>query len=425
MENNAKIKKNFQFLIEYLKKINQEIKRDVFYQFQNFQNNFEKQPFKLPEKNLLDDKSGIQYETFSMSRLNLNNFSEQMMQLKKSNSPGNHLFLLKKNGYSPKANFPSLYTDHYMKLSFNNVNQKKQIFRIVEPRKNNLLNIKRKNNNTLINEGIDVIIKKNPEGIKNENKLQLEKQDTQSKETTKDTINNISNNSNSILIEKSENLLNLDKSYSNLPVYRSKPLFVVDKKYSKNVLKGRRTLRINKRIHRASDDDNIMRKIQVHFLSFVINFLNDIIKTFVPIYHKDLLFKNIDYQIKKTVNHANVENLKKKNVVQLLQLEISPKNKRFDKFTNSQTYIKVCNRLPFMKNFMDQGYSDMFNNYYFASNKVFIVNGKLINLSERTKIFTDLLNRNYPYKERIKYVLVNYFLFNYKKMKKHCSKLKK
>ena len=70
-----------------------------------------------------------------------------------------------------------------------------------------------------------------------------------------------------------------------------------------------------------------------------------------------------------------------------------------------------------MKDFLNQGYLEMFNKYYFASDNTFIVNGRLINISERTKIFYDLLNRNYPYKERIKYVLVNYFLFSVKKLR--------
>ena len=422
MENISKINKLFQLFIEYFKRINQEIKQNVSSQIQNFQNNFEKLNIKPPEKHLLDNNTSIQYKNFSMPRLNINHFSDQMLQLHKSNSPDNNLFLLKKNGYSYKANFPYFYSNFYMTFAFTNFKRKKQIFKIVEPRhRNNLLNIKRKNNNKLLYDESKILIKKVTEDYQNENKLKLEKQDSQSKETSKDTINN---GSNSIITEKNDNILNTDKNNVNLNVF-NKPLFVVYKKSSNNILKGRRPLRINKRIHRASDDDNIMRKIQVHFLSFVINFLNDIIKTFLPIYHKDLLFKNIDYQIKKTVNHANVENLKKKTVVQLLQLEISPKNKNYDRYTNSLTYIKVCNKLPFMKNFMDQGYLNMFNNYYFSSSKVFIINGKLINLSERTKIFSDLLNRNYPYKERIRYVLVNYFLFDYKKMKKHYAKLKK
>ena len=406
MENFYLINQFLQLDPGFSQKINQEIIQYFAYQIQNFQNNFGKLSLKTPEKHLLDNKTEIQYGTFSMPRLNLNNFSEGVLQIHKNNRSENNLVFLKDTGYSYKADFPYLGSDFSMKPISKNFNQKNKIFKTVEPKQRCIfLNNKRKNNNNFLDDGI---------------LMQSEKQDLQSKETNNNTI---SNSSYSKIIESNDNSINLDENQKIIPIYGSKPLFVVDKKNEKNVLKGRRSLKLNKRIHRASDDDNIMRKIQVHFLSFVINFLNDIIKTFSPVYNKDLFFKNIDYKIKKTVSHANVDSLKKKTIVQLLQLEISPKNKNYDKYTNYQTYLKVCEKLPFMKKFMDQGYSDMFNNYYFSSDKVFIVNGKLINLSERTEIFSDLINRNYPYKERIKYVAVNYFLFNYRKMKKHCAKL--
>ena len=70
------------------------------------------------------------------------------------------------------------------------------------------------------------------------------------------------------------------------------------KKITLNKKRGRKTLKESKRQHNALDQDNIIRKIQVHFLSFIIYFSNDLILTFLPTY-KDLAFKNIQYELKK------------------------------------------------------------------------------------------------------------------------------
>ena len=66
--------------------------------------------------------------------------------------------------------------------------------------------------------------------------------------------------------------------------------------------RGRKqNLNNNKKNHEATDDDNIHRKIQVHYISFITHFINDIIINFVKS-RKAPLFKNIDYKLKKIVN---------------------------------------------------------------------------------------------------------------------------
>ena len=70
--------------------------------------------------------------------------------------------------------------------------------------------------------------------------------------------------------------------------------------------KGIQDNNLDKRIHSASDDDNVLRKIQVHYLTFLVNFTNDVIKTFIE--DKNVpQFKNLDYKIKKIVKHKVVD----------------------------------------------------------------------------------------------------------------------
>lgn len=172
-----------------------------------------------------------------------------------------------------------------------------------------------------------------------------------------------------------------------------------------------------KRVHTATDYDNILRKIQVHFLSFIINFTNDVINTLFN--DKNIpKFKNLDYEIKKTVNHKSVEMLKSKDIGEILQLKISPKIKLYDGSFNKDIYDTIYKKYPAIQAYMNKSYISLFKEYYNNKNKIFKVNGQLIYLSPKTKIFNDLLIKNIKYKEKMKYVAINYFLHCYKRIKK-------
>lgn len=189
---------------------------------------------------------------------------------------------------------------------------------------------------------------------------------------------------------------------------------------NKNVLhikRGRKEKKCNKKIHNAYDDDNILRKIQVHFLSFVTNYTNDVIRTFAN-NKKMPFFRNIDYEIKKTVNHRYVEELKSKRIAELLQLRVSPKMKNHDDSVNKDVYKSIIASFPFMYGFLQRSYLSLFKEYYYNKNKIFIVNGKLIPLSIKTKTFNDLINKNYAYREKLTSIAINFFLNHYKRYKK-------
>ena len=199
--------------------------------------------------------------------------------------------------------------------------------------------------------------------------------------------------------------------------YMTKPLFSISSestnlKDGKLLLKrGRKGLNTNNknRIHSASDDDNILRKIQVHFLSFIVNYINDVIKTFVNDRNPPL-FKNLDYKIKKQVNHKFVEKLKSLKISQILQMAVSPKMKIHDETVNKKIYWKICNLCPFMYIFLQKSYQSLFNEYYYNKNKIFEVNEKIIHISPKTKTFNDLIEKYESEKDKLKYISNKYFL---------------
>ena len=86
---------------------------------------------------------------------------------------------------------------------------------------------------------------------------------------------------------KKENNTNIEKTKElNKPKYirRIFNLKLYDK--NKNLInkkRGRRSLKVNlSHVHSALDDDNILRKIQVHFLTFLVSFTNDYINALFP-----------------------------------------------------------------------------------------------------------------------------------------------
>ena len=123
---------------------------------------------------------------------------------------------------------------------------------------------------------------------------------------------------------------------------------------------------IRKKRHRATDDDNILCKIQIHFLNFLVSFANDAIKTEFNGKEKNLSFKNIEHKIKINISHANLKILKKNPIYFVLVGMISDKYKKLskDKDYNKKIYQKVTNKSIWLKNLFDINYLDAFELYY-------------------------------------------------------------
>ena len=387
--------------------------------------------------NRFDDEKEDKNEIISRK---INNF-DNCINKENINSMKNKKYLLNYNSFKEKKNI-NLIPPKRLSSIFNNSNN------IIN--KNNIENNYKKNNNTInniiFNNINNINLFTNNIYIQNiiVSPINISKN---SKTKTIQNINNffhfesfpnINNLKDFLIPQKNQNQNNISlntnqisNSNSNIFFFSNNPITIQikndneinnekkDNNENKNMKlnKKRKENRKNKKMHSASDDDNILRKIQVHFLSFVTNYINDILKEFI----KDKtvpFFKNIDYKIKKTVNHRFVEELKSKNIAEILQLRPSPKMKIHDESVNKNIYIIICSLCPFMKEFLQRSYLSLFNDYYNNKNKIFIVNGHIIPLSSRTKTFCDLINKNYAYKEKIKYIVVNYILNKYKRLKK-------
>jgi hypothetical protein len=232
--------------------------------------------------------------------------------------------------------------------------------------------------------------------------------------------------SNMIVINETDSISDLDNNIileinapSKKNIFKSTYFSKIDENNieNENAIKknkrGRKSLSEvrTKRVHDASDYDNILRKIQVHYLTFIIAFINDLIETFIP-NNKELKFKNLSYDLKRTVSHSYVEKLKNKTIGEILQFRISPKNRNFVDSINQQIHQKICISYPFFKQFFDMPYLELFNNYYYKSNRNISFEGIKLKISQKTQFFVDLLQKNYLVADKIKHIAMENFSQN-------------
>lgn len=230
------------------------------------------------------------------------------------------------------------------------------------------------------------------------------------KENNNNSSNQINNIDNKIIQFKTENYPLNNQLEKKLKKENS-----LEKKNLRYFKKPRKSNK--KKQHTASDDDNILRKIQVIFLSFIISYTNDIISSLIN--ENVPRFKDLSYEIKKIVNHKFVESLKSKKIEDIVKLKITPKIKKDEKI-NQHIYDSILKICPIIKEFFDRTYLSLFEEYYENQNNNFTFNGKIISLSGKTikKTYNSLINKNFRYKEKIKYVCINYYLNTYKRIKK-------
>lgn len=165
--------------------------------------------------------------------------------------------------------------------------------------------------------------------------------------------------------------------------------------------------KILKRYHGSGDFDNVQRKIQVNFITFLINLANDAIKTVLGKKTK-YFFKDVKYGLKKIVNHKYVENLKKCKYSDIIQMKISLKNKKLGENLNRDTFLEICKISPELQKFFDQNYLYIFQKYYYGMNNnenIIDFDGLKVELSPLTKGFLNLLKKNEGRKEKFNSVV--------------------
>ena len=148
-------------------------------------------------------------------------------------------------------------------------------------------------------------------------------------------------------IKKNDNFFNKENQ---------KLLFKI-KKFKK---RGRYPKGLIKKAHNNKTFDNLQRKIHVHFLSFVINISNDVLKS--ELKSKEINFKKFSYEQKQVITYDFFNNIKKSTIKELILLmKISPKYSDCEDDINKKTIKRVCLLSQWINNFFNINILKLFN----------------------------------------------------------------
>ena len=160
---------------------------------------------------------------------------------------------------------------------------------------------------------------------------------------------------------------------------------------SKKVGRKGKNEKKNNICHNKYSSDNILIKIQVHFLNFIVDFINIVLQHFK---HKEHFYP-LDYNFKKNVTKKARRDLKELNIGNILFKEKSQKYKK-NKERNIDIYTKLknCQHIKIIDNILSCKYLDFFKNYYCnADNNLSLKNfgsDDIINIYEKAEMFNDL-----------------------------------
>ncbi len=145
---------------------------------------------------------------------------------------------------------------------------------------------------------------------------------------------------------------------------------------------------LKRKRHTKDASDNILRKIQVHYLSFVVSFMNVLLKNLGYSYK----FIGIDYNIKKVISKKTFLLFKKKNIGEILCLKASPKFRTKNEENNSIIYEKVKENKN-VNYFLSKNFMKLFKDVYLKNKRSINENGIVFDLPRNVETFDDFLNK--------------------------------
>jgi hypothetical protein len=175
-----------------------------------------------------------------------------------------------------------------------------------------------------------------------------------------------------------------------------------DKKAKKNLFiamkkkkRGKKPTK-TKRIHSKDTIDLVEDKLQVNYINYLVDLGNDMIKSSNNLNTSEKFLK-IKYEEKK--KSYKPKDIRKLLYNDIFKLTISNTNKKklIKGKTNEKMYEIICKELPILKEIFDLKYSYIFQNYYLKNLREFNLNGLDIKLSEETKTYNDLLQKDQNY----------------------------
>ena len=165
--------------------------------------------------------------------------------------------------------------------------------------------------------------------------------------------------------------------------------------------RGRKIQKENKKerpTHDKSARDNIRRKIQIHYLKFLIKFVNKIIDELLNQdgKSKDYHFNPLSHKFTKQISKKSFIEIRNASIGNIFKNNVSPKFNNFEQL-NVNVYNNIINKNDKIKNILDKKYLHFFDIYYKNIKQINLSDygindiNKIINLSSEIELFEDLL----------------------------------
>ena len=203
-----------------------------------------------------------------------------------------------------------------------------------------------------------------------------------------------------------------DTEIINALLQNPRPEFIIES-HKKN--RGRHisfNKRKRRREHTRLSTYNIITKIQTHFFTFIISFVNDSVKEICE--NQQIEFLNFAHNEKRKVNFNYLNEIKNSTIEELIKnMNIFSKYTIKDINTNKNN-LKVLEETPFFKSLFDIKYLELFSNYYNNKQplKEVLINDQVISLSQKTESFYHLLEKNKLSKSSLIEVAEKFYLNN-------------
>ena len=159
--------------------------------------------------------------------------------------------------------------------------------------------------------------------------------------------------------------------------------------------RGKAKTKNDNRKHNFDSNDNLQRKIQVHYLTFIVSFVNDLLKNL----NYKQRFKNLEYDFKIKIDKISTKSLKNNCIGKIISNNsISEKYKTIKCNEREKYNLKIYNQIirnKILKKILSEKYLDIFRKIYFKSERAVDLEeyglSQIINLSDNVKMFKDLL----------------------------------
>ena len=208
----------------------------------------------------------------------------------------------------------------------------------------------------------------------------------------KENFDNSDLDSNSNLYYFKNQSKTKNKKTSEVTTTENKKIFKINK-VNKEKRAGRKRKRKgdhqnNEKVHTNKEKDNILRKIQVHFIKFLIALINEIL---INLGIKEQ-FSDINYAYKKDITKKNFENMKTKEIGEILCQDLNGKYKK-DKKNNKKVYSEVIKN-EIIKKILSEKYINIFINLYYKNQRDLNDYDINIQFSDKINTYQDLLEKN-------------------------------